>query len=88
MIRRLKEMLPNGEYHHFWVITSSHLGEGLQVFKEMVGEEVSPNQEALVNVLTLRSHLRRLNMGFEFIDHGYIEKHGIELDDILDASPH
>lgn len=79
-------MLPNGEYHHLWVIASSHFGEGLQVFKEMVGEEVSPNQAALVNVLTLRAHLRGLNMGFGFIDHGYIERHGIELDDILDAS--
>ncbi|KAJ8633004.1 hypothetical protein MRB53_026340 [Persea americana] len=67
---------------------SSHFAEGLQVFKEMVGEEVSPNQAALVNVLSSRAHLRRLNMGFGFMDHGYIEKHGIELDDILDASPH
>lgn len=88
MIRRLKEMFLNGEYRHFWVITSSHFAEGLQVFKEMVGEEVSPNQAALVNVLSLRAHLRGLNMGFGFMDHGYIEKHGIELDDILDASPH
>ncbi|KAF5185790.1 Pentatricopeptide repeat-containing protein [Thalictrum thalictroides] len=62
----------------------SHFGDALQMFKQMLGEGIVPNRAILVSVLSCCSHLGALEQGFWI--HGYIEKHGVEVDDILGAS--
>ncbi|XP_010262506.1 PREDICTED: pentatricopeptide repeat-containing protein At1g08070, chloroplastic-like [Nelumbo nucifera] len=59
-------------------------GDALEVFRHMLDDGVKPNQAVLVSVLTCCAHLGALEQG-RWI-HGYIQKNGIEVDDILGAS--
>ncbi|KAF8388257.1 hypothetical protein HHK36_026923 [Tetracentron sinense] len=58
--------------------------DGLEMFKGMLSEGLKPNQATLVSVLSCCAHLGALEQGIWI--HGYIEKHWIEVDDILGAS--
>ncbi|XP_058103426.1 pentatricopeptide repeat-containing protein At3g29230-like [Magnolia sinica] len=63
---------------------SSRFQDGLEIFKEMVLEGAKPNQAILVSVLSSCAHLGALEQGIWI--HAYIEKHGIEVDDVLGSS--
>ncbi|KAF9606909.1 hypothetical protein IFM89_029508 [Coptis chinensis] len=89
MARKLFDEAPGQNVATWSVIISgfsqgSRFGEALEMFKEMLVEGVMPNQAILVSVLSCCAHLGALEQGVWI--HSYIEKHGIEVDDVLGAS--
>ncbi|KAG9446898.1 hypothetical protein H6P81_013026 [Aristolochia fimbriata] len=63
---------------------SSQFQASLEMFKEMLAEELRPGQAILVSVISSCAHLGALEQGGWV--HNFIEKLGIELDDILGSS--
>uniref|UniRef100_A0A1D1YEI6 Pentatricopeptide repeat-containing protein At3g29230 n=1 Tax=Anthurium amnicola TaxID=1678845 RepID=A0A1D1YEI6_9ARAE len=63
---------------------SSQFCDALEGFRRMLADGMRPNQAVLVSTLSSCAHLGALEQGIWI--HGYIERQGVQIDDVLGAS--